>query len=133
MRRICGVSSCATRSRTDVRSLRCSSLSCICTTWAPNLSPRFLNTLLAERLAGPLPEVRDREVPEGARRGGQVAVAAPDDAERPPAVGSLQPEPGDRRLGGDPAGDGGQQPDPNPGADQAADGRGLLALARDRQ
>src|ERR671936_3046795 len=46
MRRICVVSSCATRSRTDVRSLRRSSLPSICTTWTPNLSPPFPDTLL---------------------------------------------------------------------------------------
>src|SRR5258707_10029888 len=71
MRHICGVSASAARSRVvQTRSLRCSALPCIWTTWSPNLSPMnpdaFLEVLQAEVRACVkcgLPATRTQAVP----------------------------------------------------------------------
>src|SRR5260370_5347880 len=78
---------------------------------------------------GPLEEVTGGEVPEAAGGGGEVVVPVPDDAEGALAARGVEVEPGDWRVGGDPACACREQSDTHSRADQLAGPVGVLAFA----
>src|SRR5580700_5455034 len=107
--------------------------------WPPRLMPRSRATWVgmapscrscSSRIAGPrVGGGERRERPGGGR---QVRVLAPDQAQRAPATGRVQAQPGHGRVLGGLPGHRREQSDAHSGADQRADGVGLVALADDR-
>src|ERR671930_80588 len=123
MRPICGVSSCATRSRTGVRSPRCSSLPCIWTTYATNLSPAFSTTPLGEPRLAEQPRARAHE----AAGGPDVREA---DAEQRGAAGEQPVGERERHAGERGGPDLRPPPAPEPVVEDVRDGAGDEARGR---